>query len=884
MRAKVVKKTNVINVGLPLVSYILHQKNIFNSVKIIYSKENDIMNFRHFYSLVLYLAISTAQNPIDNFLTGNNNFVVIGDASNDIFEPRDLDFHPTRENELWVLNKGGTPYSSNAQYVETVCVPENSDVAFTIYDSYGDGICCSYGIGSYDVDVCGQTAASGGNFGSQETTFFNVGVCSDGCNGNEVEVTVTILTDNYGGETSWDLVDDDSGITYGMLAESGGSNVIFFGAGFPDQTSEYRKDSFSGHFMHTASSMSFDNNGFFANAIDCQDGNNNANGYFAGPTLWDADLDIYAVVNQNGPLLGSHLDMLHQSPYGVGIEYAGEGNKYWLFDGFHSAIVKYDFQNPHQYGGDDHSDGRIWRYGEVVVSREEGVPSHMVLDESTDWLYIADTGNSRIIRFNVNSGNFDYNLSPYGEPLAQYWMMENAEWEVVVDQGLQKPSGIDLYEGRLIVGDFATGEIIIYDISGANVNELGRFNTGYENNLMGLVIGPNQNIFYVNYQRNELVRVEGESEIELTIPHFDSWNLVGLPVVTDDPNYQFIFPNAINETLYSFGSGYVMENELSHGVGYWLRFPEPGYSIISGGVFNEVLVSLSEGWNLMSGISYPTSINNIQDTQNIIIAGTIYGWNANYVLADELESGKAYWVRTISDGIVIISDEGNQRNVSDVNLILDNKNTIRFTNINGCESTLHFGVSIPSNELLSYSLPPLPPAGAFDVRFDGDMRAVENGGKIRIQNMDYPMTLSFDLKEDENKSDSWKLVNPFLGEEYILSESGSIEIISPINELFLTKEKNIPEAFTLFQNYPNPFNPITNIEFYLAEESNVSLTIYDLSGKLVKVILDGNIGVGYSRFVWDASDNLGNQVSAGVYLYRIKTEKFVQTNKLILLK
>ena len=253
-------------------------------------------------------------------------------------------------------------------------------------------------------------------------------------------------------------------------------------------------------------------------------------------------------------------------------------------------------------------------------------------------------------------------------------------------------------------------------------------------------------------------------------------------------------------------------------------------------------------------------------------------------MADELEPGKAYWVRTISDGIVIISDEGNQRTVSDVNLILENKNTIRFTNINGCESTLHFGVSISTNELLSYSLPPLPPTDAFDVRFEGDMRVVENGGKIRIQNMEYPMTLSFDLKEDKNKSDNWKLVNPFLGEEYILSESGSIEIIAPINELILTKEKIIPEAFTLFQNYPNPFNPITNIEFYLAEESNVSLSIYDLSGKLVKVLLDGNIGMGYSRFVWDASDNSGKQVSAGVYLYRIKTEKFVQTKKLILLK
>ena len=127
----------------------------------------------YFLSIFIISTISIAQNPIDGFLSGHNTFVLVGDVSNEIFEPRDLDFHPTRENELWVLNKGGSPYSSNTQYIENVCVPQNSNVTFTIYDSYGDGICCSYGIGSYDVDVCGSTVASGGNFNYQESTSFN---------------------------------------------------------------------------------------------------------------------------------------------------------------------------------------------------------------------------------------------------------------------------------------------------------------------------------------------------------------------------------------------------------------------------------------------------------------------------------------------------------------------------------------------------------------------------------------------------------------------------------------------------------------------------------------------------------------------------------------
>ena len=62
---------------------------------------------------------------------------------------------------------------------------------------------------------------------------------------------------------------------------------------------------------------------------------------------------------------------------------------------------------------------------------------------------------------------------------------------------------------------------------------------------------------------------------------------------------------------------------------------------------------------------------------------------------------------------------------------------------------MHFGVYIPQDESLSYSLPPKPPAGAFDVRFDGNIRVVENGGKIMIQNQEYPITLSYNIKNDE---------------------------------------------------------------------------------------------------------------------------------------
>ena len=169
-----------------------------------------------------------------------------------------LDNYP--EETSWVItNASGTTVASGGTYGSqpdgsTVTITECLDEGcynFTISDAYGDGICCSYGNGSYSVSVDGSVVASGGSFGSSETTNFCVGggpapTCNDGIqNGNETgvdcggpdcapcapsctDVTVSITLDNYPAETSWTITDAGgstvaSGGTYG--GQSNGSTV-----------------------------------------------------------------------------------------------------------------------------------------------------------------------------------------------------------------------------------------------------------------------------------------------------------------------------------------------------------------------------------------------------------------------------------------------------------------------------------------------------------------------------------------------------------------------------------------------------------------------------------------------------------------------------------
>ena len=89
----------------------------------------------------------------------------------------------------------------------------------------------------------------------------------------------------------------------------------------------------------------------------------------------------------------------------------------------------------------------------------------------------------------------------------------------------------------------------------------------------------------------------------------------------------------------------------------------------------------------------------------------------------------------------------------------------------------------------------------------------------------------------------------------------------------------IPEDYALRQNYPNPFNPETRIEFALPEAGHTRIVIYDLLGREVTRLVDGNMSAGYHNVIWNASN-----VASGIYFYRLAAGDFVSTKKMVLLR
>ncbi len=119
------------------------------------------------------------------------------------------------------------------------------------------------------------------------------------------------------------------------------------------------------------------------------------------------------------------------------------------------------------------------------------------------------------------------------------------------------------------------------------------------------------------------------------------------------------------------------------------------------------------------------------------------------------------------------------------------------------------------------------------------------------------------------------------------SNGGSFENVTvgecaDISMLDISDE--LPGEYSLSQNYPNPFNPTTNISFSIVESSDVSLKVYDLSGKEINELANNFYTPGTYNVMWDATDSYGNQVSSGIYMYQLKSKDGILSNTMILMR
>ena len=379
----------------------------------------------------------------------------------------------------------------------------------------------------------------------------------------------------------------------------------------------------------------------------------------------------------------------------------------------------------------------------------------------------------------------------------------------------------------------------------------------------------------------EIYFTVGDSEYDVSISIISDWNMIGLPVGLDDTQYQIIFPNSIENTLYSFGTtGYSSETELQFGTGYWLRFDGPESVMISGIPIDDLSISLMEGWNMISGISNPIMVDYIMDPDNLIIPNTIYGFSeTGYSISSILNPGYGYWLRSSNEGEIQLSSSNRAKTRNTFENKLRDAHRILF---NG--APLFFGVSIPENEEIHYSLPPRPPVGGFDARFTNNMLITENNGIIEISNNKDMLNISYNFNETIDNGLIWKIVNLKTGEHFILTDNSTLELQGNEFQFLLRSVSELPQKYILSQNYPNPFNPETTISFGLPVDSELNISVYNLLGQKISILTSGYFTAGFHTVTWNGISDKGMAASAGVYLYTIETDSYHDIRKMILMK
>ena len=303
-----------------------------------------------------------------------------------------------------------------------------------------------------------------------------------------------------------DLAFDPRAGALWIVNYAGDSTTVVTGAGTPAQGVRSFWD-YSEHYLNNPTAIAFSPT--LREFATVGDNRNDYNGRFPandfmGPTLW---------TSRRGDFEGgtrSHLDMVHHSPLAMGIAAGRDAKRreYWVFNGQAGAIDRYFFNKPHVLGGNSHADGRTYRYAPGELQRVEGVPGHLAFDPASRRLYVADTGNGRVAVLDTRAPLRSARriAGTHGEtPLL---LMPNQPLRTLAT-GFERPAGLALARGRLIVGDYATGAVSVLRLDGTLET---RVDTGLGRDaLTGIALGPGRALYLLDARTNRLLRLDASA-------------------------------------------------------------------------------------------------------------------------------------------------------------------------------------------------------------------------------------------------------------------------------------------------------------------------------------------------------------------------------------
>ena len=388
-----------------------------------------------------------------------------------------------------------------------------------------------------------------------------------------------------------------------------------------------------------------------------------------------------------------------------------------------------------------------------------------------------------------------------------------------------------------------------------------------------------------------LVVNNSQAGFQSTVNVNNGWNMVSIPGLHPlNQNTDLWWAGRDQAaSVYKFEGGYQSVTSLEPGTGYWMKhsgnqtyntgdeWPTEGIVTVS-----HLPVVVNTGWNLIGGYEGPFPTDNILSIPPDLISSPVYKFSGGYQVADTLIAGFGYWVYTSGTGQLMIDTsciatplQLDDKKKENTELFKENMGRIILSDVTGNSYTLY---AVNTQEDLSkYELPPLPPAGIFDIRYSSGRIAEDLNSPqiIELNGVEYPVTIRVEnmgIKlTDVYTQEISKELQP--GEELII-QNNLLDKLS-----VQSSQSNTPVVYALDQNFPNPFNPTTQISWQAPADGMQTLKVFDVLGNEVAVLVNEFRPAGRYEAKFEASN-----LASGIYIYKLQAGEFVQTRKMILLK
>jgi murein tripeptide amidase MpaA len=358
----------------------------------------------------------------------------------------------------------------------------------------------------------------------------------------------------------------------------------------------------------------------------------------------------------------------------------------------------------------------------------------------------------------------------------------------------------------------------------------------------------------------------------------ERWNIVSLPLTMSDHLVTSVFADAISQA-YGFlpGSGYAELDTLSPGSGYWLKFPAAETVAMVGYERGVDTLQLSSGWNLIGATSRAVATTAIEQDPPGIITGAFYGYDGAYEVATTLVPAHGYWVKAGSEGNIILRSGIPGPGQEDERVLPEQTRELIFVDGTGASISLYAtGLNVTPRTQGFFELPPEPPAGAFDVRFEtnsslalfpaGSCSGCE--ARITVKSAQSPLTIRW-----VGDSLALVLIADRAGHRHTignLTGTGSMTFADTIPPEFIIRtaahQDELPTRFALGQNYPNPFNPATTIRYDIPENSIASVRMFNLLGQEIAAPVPERMHAAGTYMIQID----GSALNSGVYFIRLQ--------------